>query len=139
MSKYVAVKTRILNVLVENEIGFLSVDEIAEKALGPFPNGQFRNLGVKQVKQNMGHSIELGAERGLIVIAKKYPTKNDDTKRFRIAGYKIADASDRDYIKDAIDSKIDRQKSYTESLDLFSSRVIENELLPYSDVKKLNQ
>lgn len=139
MSKYVAVKTRILNVLVENENGFISVDEIAEKALGPFPNGQFRNLGIKQVKQNMGHAIELGAERGLIVIAKKYPTKNDENKRFRIAGYKIADLSDGEYIQEAIESKVDRQKSYTESLNLFSSRVIETELLPYSDVKKLNQ
>ena len=137
MSKYEAVKTRILNVLVENEDGFLSVDEIAEKALGPFPNGQFRNLGVKQVKQNIGHAIELGAEQGMIIIAQKFPTKKDLTKRFRIAGYKIADSTDANYIKQAIDSKAERQKSYTESLNLFSSRVIENELLPHTEVMEL--
>jgi len=138
MSNYKSIRSSILNVLTENENGFLTIEEITERALGPFPNIAFKRLGIKQVKQNMGHAIELGAENGLIIIAKKHPTLKDVDRRFRIAGYKIAEQSDEDYIKEALKNKLQRVEDYDSSCALFSHRLIEKNLIENKDRKQLN-
>jgi len=138
MNKYKSIRRSILDALVENENGFMPVQEIAEVALGPFPNSAFKRLGINQVKRNIGHAIELAASNDLMIIAKKAPTKIDSSKNFRIVGYKVADESDEKWVKEAIESKADKVQEYSNSYNLFASRLVENKLIEPSDLLKLN-
>ena len=138
MSDYKSMRESILTALIENEEGFMPVKEIAEVAFGPFPNVAFKRLGISQVKRNIGHAIELAAKNGLIVIAKKRPTKTDESKKFLIVGYKVADDTDKKWVEEAIESKIEKVQQYNESYNLFSSRLVDSNLIEASDLKKLN-
>lgn len=143
MSKYKSIRESIFEVLVEQDkenSRIMTIKEIAEKALGPFKTLQQEKVSFRQVKQNMGHAIEFAAQRDIMIIAKKQPTLTNENRKHRVIGYKIAGNDDKKWVEEAIECKIQKVQDYTNSYNLFSQKLVENNLIePSNDLLRLDK
>ena len=142
--KRVAAYKRIFQVLVENENGYLSPEEITERAFGPFYHPKAESEMVKLIKRNIAHAASEAERNGMMIIPIREACKpryftNDfgereiiETKisRFRILGYKIADKSDLHDIEDVLEHKEERVKSAIEQSNKLLDEVKHQGLLP---------
>lgn len=93
--KTLSVKQRIYTVLMENELEFLSHEEIAEIAYGLAYLRETKKHLNGLIKRNIPHAIAMLAEDGYVVIKDLQRTVNGNKMTYRgINGYKIADKED---------------------------------------------
>lgn len=93
--KTLSVKQRIYTVLMENELEFLSHEEIAEIAYGLAYLRETKKHLNGLIKRNIPHAIAMLAEDGYVVIKDLQRTVNGNKMTYRgVNGYKIADKED---------------------------------------------
>ena len=94
-----SVKQKIAEVLMENDNGFLSIEEIAKLSYQDAYMKETRKHLNGLIKRNIIHAIAMLSEEGFLVIKDLEPCANSKKLTHKtVNGYKIADKEDSESI-----------------------------------------
>lgn len=128
--KKLSVKQKIADVLMENDNGFLSVNQIAALAYENAYMKETRKHLNGLVKRNMTHAIALLSEEGFLVIKDLEQCVNGKKMTHKgVNGYKIADKEDSEIVITNLKSKLERLEIASQLKLEFESLALENKLL----------
>jgi len=128
--KKLTVKDRIYEVLMENQNGFLTPEQIAEISYGPAYIRDTRKGLDSLIKRNMIYAIGQLNKDGYVVIKDLEPTENGIKLSYKkVLGYKIADTEDIDDVKKNLKTKEERLEIYQEKKKEFKELAEDNQLL----------
>ena len=128
--KKVSVKQKIAEVLMENDNGFLSVEQIASLAYNEAYMKETKKHLNGLIKRNITHAIALLSEEGYLVI-KDLEECNNSIKMThkKVNGFKIADKEDIDIVRTNLISKRERLEIASHIKSDFENLVKHNQLL----------
>jgi len=109
--KKVSVKQKIADVLMENDNGFLSIEQIAALAYKDAYMKETKKHLTGLVKRNITHAIAMLTEEGFLVIKDLEPCSYSVKMSHKgVNGYKIADKEDSESITINLQTKSERLK-----------------------------
>jgi len=128
--KKVSVKQKIAEVLMENDNGFLSIEQIASLAYKEAYMKETKKHLIGLVKRNMSHAIALLSEEGYLVIKDlERCTNSVKMTHKKVNGYKIADKEDGDTVLTNLISKSERLEIATNTKSNFENLAQNNHML----------
>lgn len=128
--KKVSVNQKIAEVLMENDNGFLSIEQIALLAYKDAYMKETKKHLNGLVKRNMSHAIALLSEEGYLVIKDLEECANSvKMTHKKVNGYKIADKEDSKMIFKNLISKNERIEIATNTKSNFEHLAKNNSLL----------
>ena len=128
--KKLTVKQKICDVLMENNNGFLSIEEIAQRAYSEAYMKETKKHLNGLVKRNMVHAIaELSLEGYLVIKDLERCSNSAKLSHKRVNGYKIADKEDGEMVIVNLQSKSERLEVAQQMKLNFESLVSNNNLI----------
>ena len=128
--KKLSVKQKIADVLMENENGFLSIEQIAAIAYEDAYMKETKKHLNGLIKRNITHAIAILSEEGFLVIKDLERCVNSvKMTHKKVNGYKIADSEDSETVLLSLRSKGERLEIATQVKLNFESLVTDNKLL----------
>ena len=128
--KKLSVKQKIADVLMENNNGFLSIEQIAQLSYQDAYMKETRKHLNGLIKRNMTHAIALLSEEGFLVIKDLEQCVNGKKMTHKgVNGYKIADKEDSESIIINLKTRNERLEIASNIKSEFESLVEGNELL----------
>lgn len=107
--KKLSVKQKIADVLMENDNGWLSIEQIAQLAYPDAYMKETRKHLDGLIKRNITHAIALLSEEGFLVIKDLEPCVSSiKMTHKKVNGYKIADKEDSELVFTNLKSKLER-------------------------------
>jgi len=126
----ISVKQKIADVLMENENGFLSIEQIASIAYQDAYMRETKKHLNGLIKRNITHAIAILSEEGFLVIKDLERCVNSvKITHKKVNGYKIADIEDSDTVITNLLSKGERLEIATQVKINFESLATDNKLL----------
>jgi hypothetical protein len=133
MNKKPLVKELVADVLANNDNGYMTVADIAEKAFGDAYIGYTYKALDEKVRRSIYGAISILSEQGIVVIG----LKNEKLKGNIIDRWKIVGEEDVDELNKVITEKTARVNGYVSSRNRLIENAMENELLPDAEQLKL--
>ena len=131
--KLPSIKELIYDSLINNENGYLTVQELASQVFGA-QYGKYTKKGLEdKIRRNIYGSIAMASENGLLVIGKR----NNELKGNIIDKWKIAGETDTEDVRKVLADKDERTGGYIKSRNKFIGTAQENKLLPDSDTQRV--
>lgn len=128
--KKVSVKQKIAEVLMENDNGFLSIEQIASLAYKDAYMKETKKHLNGLIKRNISHAIALLSEEGYLVIKDLERCSNSvKMTHKKVNGYKIADKEDSQTVLTNLISKNERLQIASNTKQDFEHLASSNALL----------
>jgi len=128
--KKISVKQKIADVLMENDNGFLSIEQIAALAYEDAYMKETKKHLNGLIKRNITHAIAMLSEEGFLVIKDLEPCVNSKKMTHKaVNGYKIADKEDSESIIVNLKTKSERLEIAEQTKFNFESLVNESKYL----------
>jgi len=128
--KKLSVKQKIADVLMENDNGFLSIEQIASLAYEDAYMKETKKHLNGLIKRNITHAVALLSEEGFLVIKDLERCVNSvKMTHKKVNGYKIADKEDSEIVITNLKSKFERLEIASQIKFEFENLISNNKIL----------